>query len=250
MIERFFTQSEWFGINFLETKVDLNPNEVASPDFYSHFYRLLDERYSSVSELPKDWLEGKRETAKAVSQLIQKDSKVLSYGSGLGVVEKFLIENFKFKQIFGYDFAKKSKINYSSSDFTQVILFEELENGTFDFVYLSQVLYALDKYAAIDLLRQLNNLLKSGGILILVNTSILDSENGVFKLEALRKRINSKIRRELKWSYKREIQHKTSEQGWGYNRDNEFYEFLISEAGFDTVTFFSSAKQSFAICYK
>ena len=250
MIERFFTQSEWLGINFLETKVDLNPNEVASPDFYSQFYRLLDERYSSVSELPKDWLEGKQDTAKALSQLIKKDSKILSYGSGLGVVEKYLIENFQFKQIFGYDFAKQSNINYSSSNFTQVNLFEELENGSFDYVFLCQVLYAFDKYAAIQLLRQLNNLLKSGGTLILFNSSISDLENGVSKLYALKKRVTSKIRMELKWSYKSEIQHKASEQGWGYNRDNEFYEFLISEAGFDTVTFFSSAKQSFAICYK
>ena len=250
MIEKFFTQSEWFGINFSETKVDLNSNEMASPYFYGQFYRLLEERFSSISQLPKDWLKGKQDTAKALSQLLQMDSKILSYGCGLGVVEKYLIENHNYKQLFGYDSAKQSKINYSNPDFIRLTQFEELEYGRFDYIYLCQVLYAFDKNEAIQLLKVLNNLLKEGGSLILVNSSISDLENGVSKRKAQRNRIISKIRRELNGISKSKVKNKASEQGWGYQRNNEYYQFLITEAGFNSVTFLPLARQSFALCQK
>jgi hypothetical protein len=250
IIEKFFTQSEWFGINFLETKVDLDPNKIASSNFYSQFYRLLEERYSSISQLPTDWLEGKRDTAKALSRLLKKESRILSYGYGLGVVEKYLIEDFNLKPIFGFDFAKPNKLNFTSLDFICFTQTEDFEHCSFDCIYLCQVLYALDKNEVIELLKTLHNFLKVDGVLILIHFSTSDLENGISKLQKQGNRIIAKIKRELKGNSKSKIENLNSKQGWGYQRNNEFYEFLATEAGFDTITFLHSAQQSFVICRK
>jgi hypothetical protein len=250
MIEKFFTQSEWFGINFSETIVNLDPKEMASSYFYSQFYRTLEEKYGDVSQLPKEWLEGKRDTAKALSQLLGESNTILSYGCGIGIVEKYLIEDFDFKALFGFDLAKPSKLHYSHPRFNQVTRIEELEQGNFDRIYLCQVLYALDKDGAIQLLKALKNLLKADGFLILVHTSIFDSENGISKIHSQKNRITSKIRRGFQGIPNSKIENEESKQGWGYQRDNEFYEFLISSAGFETSTFLPLAGQSFIICQK
>jgi hypothetical protein len=250
MIEKFFTQSEWLGINFLETNLNLNPKTIANSYFYSQFYKVLEEKYNCINQLPKEWLKGKRDTAKALSEIIKKNSKILSYGCGIGVVEKYLIEEFNYSPIFGFDIAKPNKLNYSSNDFIQIKRIEEIKQVSFDCIYLCQVLYAFDKNETILLLQKLNSLLKVGGLLILIHSSIADLENGISKIQTPKNRIISKIRRMSKRILGGEIENKASEQGWGYARNNEFYELLITASGFNTIAFLPLAKQSFVVCRK
>ena len=250
MIEKFFTQNEWFGINFLQTNLNLNPNTLATSYFYSKFYKVLEDKYTCISQLPQEWLKEKRNTAKALSQIIEKNNRILSYGCGIGVVEKYLIEEFNYSPIFGFDIAEPNKLNYSSNDFITCKRIEELKHVNFDCIYLCQILYAFDKKEAILLLQKLNSLLKVGGLLILIHSSIIELENGIPKIQTLKYRIISKIRKMSKGISNGEIEKNGSEQGWGYARNNEFYESLITASGFNMVASLPLAKQSFMVCRK
>jgi SAM-dependent methyltransferase len=249
-IERLYTQSNWLGINFIEVEICDNPNKIAGSNFYSEFYRLLGEKYSSRNQLPRDWLEKKRHTAKFVSQFLKKDMKILSYGPGLGVVEEYLITDFNLKPIFGFDFVKPSKLHFVSPDFIQINRIEDLEHCSFDCIYLSQVLYSFDKNEASELLKTLRNFLKADGVLILIDYSVLNLENRISRLIKKVNRIIAKIKREIKRNPKSKIENLEFKQVWGYARNKEFYEFLVTEAGFDTPNFLQSDQQSFFICRK
>ena len=114
MISQFFRQTEWLGIKFSELQVDLKLKELPSAEFYSAFYRHLDQKYTDLCELPSEWLNIKLNTAKFLSLLIPAGSRVFSYGCGLGIVEKYLIENYRVEEIVGFDFASSSKISYKN----------------------------------------------------------------------------------------------------------------------------------------
>ena len=104
-IEKPFWQGEWQLIKFEDLAVPLFVDKLASSDFYSSFYTKLFSIYSGYKSLPPDWLSIKTETAKAIGDEINKDASVLSYGCGLGFVEKQLIGYRPDLSVTAFDFA-------------------------------------------------------------------------------------------------------------------------------------------------
>jgi SAM-dependent methyltransferase len=248
VINEFFLQNQWLGIKFSELPIDLKLEELPTAEFYSAFYRHLDQKYIDLCELPSQWLNIKLNTAKLLSQLIPAGSRVFSYGCGLGIVEKYLIENYGVDEIVGFDFASSSKISYKNKNFQIVTSTEEMPLEKFDVIYASQVIYALDDLEVINLLTLLSNKMKHNGKLIISHSSIKSEENGmVLPKISLRTRLCSKITntaRRLPVSSNK----KSKSQGWGYIRDNELVEFLAKSAGFKEMIFICAAGQSFLVC--
>lgn len=126
MIKEFFTQEEWLGINFSEIPVELYSDKLPSAEFYSLLYRELDKKYIDLSHFPVEWVNIKFNTAHALSQFIPQGGNALSYGCGLGIIEKYLIENFGVNKMEGFDWAFSSQVGYKSEKFQRI--FSEEEN--------------------------------------------------------------------------------------------------------------------------
>ncbi len=248
MISEFFVQNQWLGIIFSELPVDLKLQELPTAEFYSAFYRHLDQKYTDLYELPSEYLNIKLNTAKLLSQLIPAGSRVFSYGCGLGVVEKYLIENYGVDEIVGFDFASSSKISYKNKNFKIVASTEEIPLEKIDVIYASQLIYALDDLEVINLLTLLSNYLKHNGKLIISHSSVKSSENGMILPKiSLRTRLCHKITNVAK-RLPVSSNKKPKSQGWGYIRDNELVEFLAKSAGFKETIFICAAGQSFLVC--
>lgn len=82
-------QKEWFGIDF-KSFTALDSKKVADVVFYDRFYDEFYEKFNSFDNLPEDWKETKKQVAKLIIQMTDKDSKVLSIGSGNGYIEYLL----------------------------------------------------------------------------------------------------------------------------------------------------------------
>ena len=250
MIKEFFTQNEWLGINFSELPVELYSDKLPSAEFYSLFYRELDKKYIDLSQFPIEWLKIKLNTAHALSQFIPQEGSVLSYGCGLGIIEKYLIENFGVNKIEGIDFAFSPQVGYKNEKFQRIFSEEEISLKKYEVIYLSQVIYSLDDSEAISLLSFLSKSLKHNGKLIISYTSILSFENGsVLSQRFIIKLLGNKLTNICKRMFFGNSK-KSGSQGWGYMRDNELTELIAKRAGFAELIFFSSAQQSFLICSK
>ena len=83
-----FWESEWQGIPSESLGVAMHTDQLAEAGFYDAFYSRLFEQYRSFDQLPSDWCQAKRETAGVLASLLPPASAVLSYGCGLGVVER------------------------------------------------------------------------------------------------------------------------------------------------------------------
>ncbi len=91
-IEKPFWQGDWQNIKFDTPGVPLFADKLASSNFYSSFYTKLFSKYNDFESLPQDWLNIKTATAEAIGEHIIQNASVLSYGCGLGFVEKQLIK--------------------------------------------------------------------------------------------------------------------------------------------------------------
>ena len=69
MISKFFAQNQWLSINFSELPIELRSDQLPSVEFYSTFYRYLDQKYTNLGELPKEWLNSKLNNSKAFSSV-------------------------------------------------------------------------------------------------------------------------------------------------------------------------------------
>ena len=250
MIKEFFTQKEWLGINFEELPIELYSDKLPSAEFYSLFYRELDKKYIDLSHFPVEWLNFKLNTAHALSHFILRDGNILSYGCGLGIIEKYLIENYGVNKIEGFDFALSSQVGYKNENFQRVFSEEGISSKIYEVIYLSQVIYSIDDSEAISLLSFLFKRLKHNGKLIIINTSILSYENGSdLSQRFIKKLLGNKLTNICKLFLFRNNK-KSGSQGWGFMSDNELIELIAKKAGFTEMIFSSSAQQSFLICSK
>ena len=83
-------EKQWHNIPFNELDIELSLTQKADLNFYDKFYNVFFKRYKSYNELSKTWLEGKTEVAQLIEKNIQEKSKVLSYGCGIGFIEKYI----------------------------------------------------------------------------------------------------------------------------------------------------------------
>ena len=86
-----FYQFEWHGIHF-NTFSKISRNHLPDSNFYDKFYSEFFNRFKSYDDLDQGWVIYKKRIAEYLSKIIGKNSKVLSIGSGIGIVEKYLFE--------------------------------------------------------------------------------------------------------------------------------------------------------------
>lgn len=83
---RKFYQKEWFGIDFKSFTI-LDSKKVADVSFYDRFYEEFYKKFNSYEELSEGWKSAKKQVADLIIQMTNKDSRILSIGSGNGYIE-------------------------------------------------------------------------------------------------------------------------------------------------------------------
>ena len=228
---------------------------------YTAFNARLADRYGTYENLPKDWCKTKTSTSRTLATLIDSGSTVLSLGCGIGFVEYDLALFRPDLHIFCSDFADPSG-PWAVATLDNVkpgwTLSQGVESGNgeshkFDVIYLCQVLYALPSEEAITLLAKLATYLTDGGLLILVNSSVVPEENG--QEQELRRAVGlrhlSQFLAKAVRGLRRLVFARTTTvyqpQFWGWQRDNWRYQEIVTEAGLKSVDVFPASGQSFLV---
>ena len=251
MIEDFFTQTEWQGIQFSNLGIPLDPVKPAAPEFYAVFYDELMRVRPTLGDLPENWQAAKSETAAAISTLVDQNDRLLSYGAGLGYVEQRLVKDHGLHGVSVCDVAPAAShfdpeglltpIDTPSGDINKVT------GQEFDVIIMVQVLYALERTDAIEVLQNLKQMLAPGGQLILFNTSPILRENGEVHPRSLPARLRAAARNVPPlWNLLRGLRSRSRglEQGWGWTRDNDCVRAILDEAGFGDMRFQPKAGQA------
>jgi SAM-dependent methyltransferase len=249
-IEKPFWQAEWHNIKFKNLDITLSADKLASSDFYSSFYTKLFSTYKNAESLPPDWLINKTATAEAIEKEIGQNAAVLSYGCGLGFVEKQLARFRPDLSITAFDFAETAA-RWIKRDLYNITYTRTVQDGDkYEVIYLCQVLYALSFSDSVDLLKSLSKHLKNNGKLILINTSITDEENREVKLQkSVKQKLSTQLKALIRTIY-RFIFPTKKIQFWGWERNNDRYIEIATAAGLKQINIYSKANQAFIILGK
>lgn len=228
-----FYQKEWQNIKF-ENFSSGPSDSLADARFYDDFYDIFFTKYQSYSELDEDWRNKKDQIADWITQLIQKKSRVLSVGCGIGYIEQQLwLKHADYVDLYVQDYSSNA-----SQWLRKIMPLERFEfvdsadkileaDRKFDIIYLSAVDYALTNDDLISLLSSLNTRLEKNGYILMISASYLDmSRASIVKYKAKNfiKYILSKIH-----LYNRG-------QFWGYIRSREEYRAILIKSGLSFIS--------------
>lgn len=259
MKEVFFTQESWQAISFADLGVPLNRKRPAGEEFYNAFYCELARRYPHFENLPESWRATKARTASCLAGLLDPGTKVLSFGSGIGAVERSLIQDYGFSDLYLWDYS--SRAGHYSPQLRHRYLpgdrWPQVDRETrFDVIYLVQVLYALNQSQAVTTLERLRPLLAPDGRMILVDTSIIPGENhharGDLPVHSrLRRKFISRLGSRVTSSGRRLVASGaiSAVQGWGWQRDNACVQSICSAAGYVGIASHSCGGESITIAH-
>lgn len=208
-----FYQKEWFGIKFSDLNVKLSLVSIPTKIFYDSFYNFFISKYSSFDALPIDYLNEKAQISKYIIKYYS-DKKILSYGSGLGVVEKVCLENKV--NISAYDSSKET------NDFIPGLNYiNDLQTSLkYDIIYFSYVLYSMKSNEISKLLQQIKNKLKKDGELI-----IIFSERESITVRSILRILYIFLFKRLNYQF------------WGFERNRFFYIELFQKHNFNKIRF-------------
>lgn len=244
----FFRQSSWLGIQFSDLAIDLNPFGIAGGDFYDAFYEKLFQTKPNYSDFPLVWRDQKRIDAEFLSQLIPKNSHLLSYGCGIGYLESCLMEFLG--PFYVTDFSPY--ILKYRPDLAQYFLnIDELGNLRFSHILLNQVTYALNESDLRSLLYRLHDCLKIEGTLILTFSEI-DFKNGESRSYFRGGLFSSVLFSRLKFlrSLMFRNGYEETSQGWGFHRSKKEMIDISTSMVFEVLTFHRSESQSYLLLKK
>lgn len=237
---RRFYQESWQGIPFTSFS-HISFFHLANSKFYSTFYEELFKRYKNWDDLPKEWRENKANDAMWLAKRLKKIicsepgqegvPRVLSIGSGVGYMEKMLLELCPDIELYvnepstvGMKWLKK--IIPAERIFIGLPTVCLPSDMTFDLVYLSAVDYGINSHELERLLEQLRSQLAPGGQLICISASLLQEDSFVGSLVNAMKNV---IRAILHYLGIRR------QQFWGWRRTQREYRKLFSAAGFHNI---------------
>lgn len=208
------SQSQWFNLPFKSIGYKRKLFKLPDSDFYYLFFKEFKKEYKTVGQLPKEWVIEKKDTAKILSQNIEKGN-ILSYQSGLSFVENELNMIIKNK-IFIYEFIDMSKVFFDNSNL-DYIKQESLKNYKFDNIILCQMLYDKNKVEIKKLINELKEIMSDTSYLYIIHSDLRDSNLKIFVLFA-----------------KFLIKHFLSSYQffWGYQRSLNYYSQLLCNEGF------------------
>lgn len=235
---RRFYQESWQGIPFTSF-AHISFFRLAESKFYSTFYETLFRRYKSWNDLPATWRKNKISDAKWLAaqiarlQLTDMDRpfKVLSIGSGVGFMEKMLMEECPDIEL---------HVNEPSTVgmrwLKELIPTDRIYIGmpsacipadiTFDLIYLSAVDYGIPTRDLSSLLEFLKSQLADQGEIICISASLLEEDSFIGGLVNAMKIV---IRGMLHYLGIRR------QQFWGWRRTRREYNRLFEKSGFNNI---------------
>lgn len=202
-----FYQNQWFGIKFLSLNTNKYLFKRANKNFYTNFYKEFKKKYKNINSLPSSYKKGKKQLADFLYENYC-DKTILSYGSGIGVIELQLVKSSI--NITCHDSATNA--NFLVKDFLD---YKDTLTEKYDVIYFSYVLYSMKKSEIIDTLKSLKNHLNYNGEII------------VFFNERKKVDLRSILR-----IIKIILFGKGEFQFWGYERNSNFYVSLFKNSGF------------------
>ena len=203
-----FYQNQWFGINFKNLNTKKHLFKSADKNFYTNFYKEFKKKFKCINSLPSSYKEEKNLLADFLLENYF-DKTILSYGSGLGIIEQQLFESKV--DITCYDSAKNA--NFLVKDFLEYK--KTLPQVKYDVIYFSYVLYSMNKSEINNLLFSLKNILQINGELV-----IFFSERKKVDLKSILRII------------KIILFGKGEFQFWGYERNSNFYISSFKNCGY------------------
>jgi len=240
-MKRPMWELEWQQIKFRELGVKLKFFKRASSEFYSRFYSELFNRYESFDDLPSGWRHNKIQTAEKIAGFIERDSKVLSYGCGLGFIEREIGRDFPRGTIEAYDFADTA--SRWLKEVESVSSINVLEEGKkYDFVYCAQLFYAMNDVEIDRFAASLVEILSPNGKFLTVDTSLNPLENGVEGEIDFKFRFKNALRPVYSF-----FRNRKAVQFWGWERDNKELVRIFAKNGYYLTDEFSAVNQSFQL---
>lgn len=238
---RRFYQESWQGIPFTAF-AHISFFRLADSRFYSTFYEELFRRYKSWDDLPAIWRRNKTNDAEWIADQLDaimaengdadRPPRVLSIGSGVGFMEKTLLEkrpdielHVNEPSTVGMKWIRKlipaDRIYIGSPT---LCIPSDL---TFDLIYLSAVDYGIPTRELERLLEMLQAQIAPGGSLLCISASLLQEDSFVGSLVNVMKNI---IRSFLHYAGIRR------QQFWGWRRTRKEYRKLFNKAGLAEVS--------------
>lgn len=243
---RKFWQGSWLGIDFNTLKIRPNYKQLADAEFYNEFYKTLFNTCKNYSDLPKYWLEEKQETADFISQYIKQNSAVLSYGSGIGYIEKCLTKLRTDLNISIFDFSNIAAkwIIETTPEINLVTDTKKLMQ--YDVITMIQLFSALSTDECISLLNSVQDKLKPNAIIIISHHPSYEFSLNINKsLKENFKNILNLIRPLI--YYIKVFINKNSLQLWGWQRNSKELEFIIKQSCYKSFVKIYYANQEFFI---
>lgn len=231
---RRFYQESWQGIPFTSFS-HISFFRLADSKFYSTFYEELFRRYKSWDDLPALWRQNKTKDAEWIARQVdiarqaaaERPARVLSIGSGVGFMEKTLLEkrpdlelHINEPSTVGMKWIRKlippDRIYIGSPTYCVPA------DITFDLIYLSAVDYGIPTKILARLLEQLGAQLAPNGSLLCISASLLEEDTIVGSTVNAMK---NTIRGALHYLGIRK------QQFWGWRRTRKEYNRLFEGAG-------------------
>lgn len=217
-------QKDWHGIDFC-TFTECDPNKIAGIEFYDKFYKSFFQKFKSFEDLNKDWVSYKKQIAIVLSKEIAYRKNILSIGCGIGIVEKFLIENMSSINITAIEPSTNvsrwikniDRINLKDGYFPEILN----PNDRFEVAFANGIDYVFDKNEYEIFLKSIINF----GIkeILVVSASYYLPSFKVYSKDLI-KNILTKVK-----LYR-------GNQFWGYNRSIKEQLEAIKKAGFKNVS--------------
>lgn len=225
---RKFYQTEWHGIP-LESVAAVSSSRLAGASFYSSFYDAFFKKYSKPEELDQSWVELKKQTAGFLKQnsKCKKESRILSIGCGLGIMEKTLINeglsNIEVTEISSEPL--RWLLPYIQNEHVHIGSFPSCfpDDKIYDFIYLSSVDYFFDKEELIDFLKKVKERLSPEGVCLLISWSF-ESSRTVRRVLGYVKNLTMFVLEK--------VSIRKRGQFWGYLRNRRDYQSAMEASGF------------------
>ena len=239
---RRFYQEGWQGIPF-SAFTHVSFFHLAGSKFYSTFYEELFRRYASWDALPAVWRATKDKDAAWVAQQVTdqrngwdsddevRPARVLSIGSGVGYMEKKLLD-----LVPDLELHVNEPSTVGMRWLRQCLPAERIYIGTppaclpsdvqYDVIYLSAVDYTIANHEMEHMLRELRAQLAPGGRLLCLSASLLQEDSLVGRVvNAIKIGIRSVLH----------LLDIRRQQFWGWRRTRDEYHTLFKQAGFQRI---------------